>query len=443
MRGNLLEKIKDAGVVGAGGAGFPTHVKLSSKADYLIINGAECEPLLRVDQQLMYRDAEKLLDCIEKLVSVFEFKKAYLCIKKKHKEAIERLKGLIKTDKIEIFTLDDFYPAGDEQVTVYEVTKRIVPEGSIPLKVGCIVLNAETILNIRNSFDSIPVTDTWLTVSGEVPRPVTLRLPIGMRIIDALKIAGLNGTEGKAVIDGGPMMGKVLTDFESPVTKTTKGLIVLEKTHPLIASKTLDMASIIKRSRSACIQCTQCSCLCPRNLLGHNLYPHKIMRSLNYSREDLDSYVHTLICSECNVCELYACPMGLSPRAVNAAFKKELLSSGIRYPAKDKTYNASPAREFRKIPVKALIRRLKLKAFDVEAPVIHTSFIPEMVAIPLKQHAGAASVPLVNAGQEVVKGQLIADIPQGSLGAKIHASISGRVKEVSGFIIIESGGKPC
>lgn len=237
MKELFLEKVKKAGVVGAGGAGFPTHMKLAAQAEYLLVNGAECEPLIRVDQQLMGSYAELLVGCVEKLTQALGFKKAYICIKRKHKEVIVELhKYINKNCNVELFLLEDFYPAGDEQVLVYEVTGRVVPEGSIPIKVGCIVLNVETVLNINSAWNSEPVTEKYLTVTGEVPTPLTLRLPIGTSIKTALKIAGLEDTKGKAVIDGGPMMGKFISDFEAPVTKTTKGLIVIDETHHLVSS---------------------------------------------------------------------------------------------------------------------------------------------------------------------------------------------------------------
>lgn len=181
------------------------------------------------------------------------------------------------------------------------------------------------------------------------------------------------------------MMGKFISDFEAPVTKTTKGLIVIDETHHLVSLKTVDMDKEVKRSKSACIQCSQCSMLCPRNLLGHDLNPHKIMRALNYSLHDKNCYRSALICCQCNICELYACPMGLSPKSVNDALKKELISLGIKYQATDKAYEVSPAREFRKVPVKSLLRRLGLKKYDVEAPLRDLVYIPERV-IRMLQH---------------------------------------------------------
>ncbi|RYD04929.1 hypothetical protein N752_12135 [Desulforamulus aquiferis] len=148
----LLNQIKDAGIIGAGGAGFPTHAKLTAKAEYILLNGAECEPLLRVDQQLMELFPEEIIRGLEAAGRYIEAGKAIIGIKGKHKKVIallkERIAALGLANYMEVMELRDIYPAGDEQVLVHELTKRIVPEASIPLKVGCVVINSETALNI-------------------------------------------------------------------------------------------------------------------------------------------------------------------------------------------------------------------------------------------------------------------------------------------------------
>ena len=149
---DLVNMIKDAGVIGAGGAGFPTHAKLSCQADYILLNGAECEPLLRVDQQLMDLFADEIIKGLDAAGKTIQAHKAIIGIKSKHKHVIarlcERIAALGLSDFMEVMELRDIYPAGDEHVLVRELTQRIVPEASIPLKVGCVVINVETALNI-------------------------------------------------------------------------------------------------------------------------------------------------------------------------------------------------------------------------------------------------------------------------------------------------------
>lgn len=436
---DLIQSIREAGVIGAGGAGFPTHVKLASKAEYVILNGAECEPLLRVDQQLIVKFAEKIIQGLEEIVKLVGAKKAFIGIKSKHKEEIRILKDKLKGNNVvQLCELQDFYPAGDEQTLVNEVTKRVVPEAGIPLKVGCIVTNVETVLNIVRSISGKTVTHTYVTITGKVPKPVTLRLPIGITYREAVEFAGVKDTRGLVFIDGGPMMGKIKTDFEATITKTTKGIIILDENHYLIRKKSMSTAMALRQSKASCLQCRRCTELCPRYLLGHNIQPHLMMRMSKYDRDNLDKVETSSLCCECGVCELYACPAGLSPRLINIYYKQRLAEKGKRYIPSKTTFQVLSSRNYRKIPVKRLISKLGLKEYDVEAPMEEIKCSPKKVKVLLKQHIGAPSIPVVEVGQSVNEGELIGEIPENALGARIHASISGVVKEISNYIEIES-----
>ena len=220
---SLLDKVKDAGVIGAGGAGFPTHVKLAAKAEYILLNGAECEPLLRVDQQLMEIFPDEIIKGFEAARKLVEAKKGIIGIKGKHKKVISILKDRIISlqlgDLIEVKELPDIYPAGDEQVLVYELTGRIVPEVGIPIQVGCVVVNSETALNIYNASLGKPVIEKYITISGDVPKPMTVKVPVGTKTIDVLKLSGIKDFSDYAVIDGGPMMGPVMKNLDGYITK--------------------------------------------------------------------------------------------------------------------------------------------------------------------------------------------------------------------------------
>lgn len=440
MREEIIKQIKAAGVVGAGGAGFPTHVKVNAQAEHVIVNGAECEPLLRVDQQLMATMAEKMVKGLEAVMQSVGASLGTIALKGKYHDAIDALEKAIHGKAIRLFILGDFYPAGDEHVTVYEVTGKIIPEGGIPLKVGCVVNNAETLINVADALDGCPVTDTYLTVTGEVPKPITLKLPIGTSITEVLALAGQTNMQGKLLVEGGPMMGKVVEDFSQPITKTTKGLIVLSVNHPMIKTRNMSLAHIIKQSKAGCIQCMRCTDLCPRHMLGHNLSPHKIMRGLNYMEGDQEVMKMAFSCTECGACE-YACNMMLlSPRRVNALLKQELAKKGIKASPPQKQEVVAPSREFMKIPVKRLISSLGLAPYNVAAPLVELDYAPQKVSIPLKQHIGAPAQPLVEIGQKVERGALIGAIPEGAMGANVHASISGTVREISQCIVIEADG---
>lgn len=435
MREEIVKKVMESGVIGAGGAGFPTHVKVNAAAGYCIVNGAECEPLLRVDQQLMAVKASQVIAGLEAVMQATGAAEGIIALKAKYKEAAKALALLIEHKPIRLFTLGDFYPAGDEHVTVYEVLRRTVPEGAIPLKVGCVVSNVESLINVAQALQGQPVTATYLTITGEVPHPLTLCLPVGTPVQDALALSGLKDCRGKVVIEGGPMMGKVVDDLEQPITKTTKGLIVLPEAHPLVQRKKLTIAQQVRRSKAACIQCSRCSDVCPRNMLGHALKPHRIMCSLNYLQGEEDVIKMSLLCTECGACE-YGCPMELSPRQVNASLKAELAKKGIKLTPAAESPQPSLTREYAKIPIKRLINRMGLKKYDVPAPLKEVSFSPAEVRIPLQQHLGAPCQPVVETGQFVRKGTLVAKIPDGALGANIHASIDGVVTAITDRIVI-------
>lgn len=433
-KGGIAALIREAGVVGAGGAGFPTHVKVNGKAEYVIVNGAECEPLLRVDQQLMAHLPQEMLSGLRAVIEATGAQKGIIALKGKYKQAIAALEREIgQDDPIELFMLGDFYPAGDEQVTVYEVLQRIVPEGGIPLHVGAVVTNVETLLNIHQAMKGIPVTRKYVTVTGAVRRPITVKVPIGTRIGELIDMAGGALMEEFKVIDGGPMMGKVVDDLDRPVTKTTKGLIVLPLGHPVLASKERSVEQMLKQARTSCCHCSMCTEICPRQLLGHQLHPDKLMRLASYHSTCEPNALSTeaFLCSECRLCEI-ACVMNLQPWKLNQLLKKTLNEAGIKNPNNRKPTSANPFREYRKFPVKKLVARLGLEAYNAEAPLAeHMEWDFPLVALERKQHVGAKAEPIVQIGEFVTEGQTIAEIGEGQLGARIHSSISGIVQDIN------------
>lgn len=430
---NLLEKVKEAGIVGAGGAGFPTHVKLNAQAEYILLNGAECEPLLRVDQQLMELFPDEVIKGFEAAGKLVGASKALIGIKGKHKQVIsilkERIDALQVGEFVEVKELKDIYPAGDEQVLVYELTGRVVPEAGIPIHVGCVVINTETALNIYHASINEPVTETYLTVAGDIPNRMTVKVPVGTPIIDVLKLSGIENFDDYAVIDGGPMMGPVMSSLDGYVTKKTKGFILLKKQHPLIKRKSLSMEQAM-RVNKVCEQCRLCTDMCPRYMLGHDMQPHKIMRVTGYQLENVEDQKIAYLCCQCNLCELFACPIGLYPRTANLFAKQKLAEKNIRYNPVHKEFNARKNREFRLVPSKRLIARLGLKDFDQPAPMTEITLKPEVVYIAKRQHVGAPVIPIVSVGDHVDAGQMIGKIPENSLGAVIHTSISGTIEEI-------------
>ncbi|MCR4672154.1 MAG: 4Fe-4S dicluster domain-containing protein [Lachnospiraceae bacterium] len=437
---NTLEMIKEAGVIGAGGAGFPTHVKLNAKADYLLLNGAECEPLLRVDQQLMARHPEEVLAGLAAAQEITGAGKVIIGIKESHPDVIRIMKDAIRAaglaDTFSVGTLPNVYPAGDEQVLVYELTGRIVPETSIPISVGCVVINAETAANVYRAVSGIPVTLKYVTVTGDVPNPVTLKVPVGTPLQLLFEYAGRTDLTGYEVINGGPMMGPLLTPQDKYVTKKTKGLIVLPGDHRLVMLKKRSMSSARKLNRSACEQCSICTDLCPRHLLGHSTAPHKMVRAMAYGMPASEKTATALTCCQCNLCEYYSCPAGIQPKMANVYYMGLDREAGIKK-APLPEYRAVPQREMRMVPSARLIERLRLREYNVPAPLIEEKVvIPDYVGIGLHDHVGAPAVPAVREGDRVSRGQKIAEPPEGALGCPVCSSIDGTVEAIDGGNII-------
>ncbi len=432
---NIVEMVKNAGVVGAGGAGFPTHVKLQSQVDTVIANGAECEPILKIDQQMMVLYADKVVRGVELAMESTGAKRGIIALKKKYHDATESLNRSIASSpnrSISLFELDNFYPAGDEFITVYEVTKRLIPEGGLPLQVGCVVDNVVTLINIAKAVESSKaVTERPVTISGAVKNPVSLILPVGTPVKRAIEIAGGVSVDDYTIIDGGPMMGVIITEGDV-ITKKTSGILVLPSEHEVVFQKTNRHA--IKQVKSACEQCQDCTEICPRYLLGHNFECHKIQRTVQAGKSAHLTAV--FMCSECGLCD-WVCPVKLTPRRTNQLIKRELIKKGIKNPHNNKPYQTREMRAYRKVNTARVVARNDVLKYDVPAPLNDNEFDIKEVKMPLHQNVGVPSVPVVKVGDSVVKEQLIADIPEGKLGAKLHASISGKVVEVSDCIKIE------
>lgn len=445
MNESCLYKIRQAGIVGGGGAGFPTHVKLNCKPEYLIVNGMECEPVLATDRYIMRHYAPELVYTLTKIGEEIGAGECVFSLKETYTEEIAALETAIREagSPVEIKTVQSCYPAGDEQVVVYETTGRVVPYLDIPISTGCVVMNVSTLLACYNAFDDTPFTHRFLTVAGAVKDPCIVYAPIGISFAECIALAG--GPDGDladmTIVSGGPMMGRLPgNDPETMfVEKTTSGILLLPKED--YRRQNLDLARIRKTAQTSCIQCTQCTELCPRHLLGHPLEPHKIMRKLAYNelKDVMDDPVirSAALCSECGVCEMYACPMMLKPRSVNGLIKQELAKAGIRHPKATAPTEPHPMREDRKVPSHRLAIRIGVGAYYGQQINRLCIAEPDTVCIASKQGIGAPTELKVKAGDRVSAGQLIAACPDGKMGADVHAPFGGRVTEAGRYIVIE------
>lgn len=432
----IVSFVRQAGVVGAGGAGFPTHVKLGARVQTYIVNGAECEPLLYKDKELMRLYAERLVHGLGLAVAATGAARAVIAVKAKYHDAIEALQRAAAGQRIEFCFLDNFYPAGDEYVLVQQVTGRLIPPGGIPLQVGAAVNNVETLINVSLAAEGVPVTLKALTVAGAVARPGSFVVPLGTTLGEVLALAGGASVPDPVALEGGAMMGRPVTDMTRPVTKTSGGFIVLPREHALVRRKLASEEVNVRIARSACDQCCFCTELCPRYLMGYAIEPHKVMRSVGFAGEQEASWARLgLLCCECGLCELYSCPEGLPPKEMCVRSKKVWAARGVKPEPLQGLGRAHPMQEARRVPVDRLIHRLGLTRWNVPAPLQESTVEPARVQLLLKQHVGAAARPVVREGDRVEAGRLVAEIPEGQLGAPLHASITGTVSRIDAHSI--------
>ncbi|MCK5572521.1 MAG: SLBB domain-containing protein, partial [Bacteroidetes bacterium] len=200
---SLQEDIRAAGVVGAGGGGFPAHVKAGAQVEFVIANGAECEPLIHKDYELMLHKPREIVDGLKRLMEATGASRGILGVKKKNDKVIEAFSAAIEDSRISLHLLGDFYPSGDEYILVYDAIGRLIPPQGIPLDVGVVVNNVETLYNIARAADGVPVTQKFITVAGAVKKPMTGVVPIGTRYRDALEMAGGSVLSEYALFTGG------------------------------------------------------------------------------------------------------------------------------------------------------------------------------------------------------------------------------------------------
>ncbi len=293
----IIDKVATAGIVGMGGATFPTHIKLTpppaTKAEVLIINGVECEPYLTSDHQLMMEKTEEILVGVSILMKALNVNRAVIGIENNKKDAISKFNKLIKAyPGVSVLPLKVQYPQGGEKQLIDATIKRQVPSGQLPISVGAVVQNVGTTFAVYEAVQkNKPLVERVVTVTGkDVKKPCNVLSRIGIPITNLIDFAGgLPETTGK-VISGGPMMGKALASIEVPVTKGTSGVLIVQ---------TLEAK---RKQMRDCIRCAKCIDVCP---MGLN--PTLLMTLTEYSEWDRAEKERVMDCIECGSCS-YTCP---------------------------------------------------------------------------------------------------------------------------------------
>jgi Na+-translocating ferredoxin:NAD+ oxidoreductase RnfC subunit len=360
-------------------------------------------------------------------------KQGIIGLKAHYTDAVTALQKVLPADGlIKLHLLENYYPAGDEFLLVYETTGKVIPEGGIPLHVGVVVSNVISLLQIAEAINGKPVTERTITLAGEFREPKIVTVPIGTTYKDLVAMAGGVNCNDAVLIDGGPMMGRIVNDLDAGVGKTSSGLLAFPADHFVVNMAQKPVSQMIKQSKAACCQCFRCSDLCPRNLLGHNLFPHKTMRTIDYNQaEPADHITSAYLCSQCGVCELIACDfMQLSPRKIYAAYKQELMAKGIKNPHNRKNLQPHSQFENRKVAIPTLMKKIAITKYAGELDFAGQQRV-RLVRIPLNRHVGVPAVPSVDVGQKVRMCDVIAASPEDKLGAFYHASIAGKVTKIT------------
>jgi electron transport complex protein RnfC len=300
--------VKEAGIVGLGGAGFPTHVKLTpkddSKIEYVIVNGAECEPYLTSDYRMMLEEPESLVAGLKIILQLFDNAKGVIGIENNKPEAISKLSALVKDEpRITVCPLKTKYPQGGERSLIYAVTGRKINSSMLPADVGCIVNNVDTVISIYNAVaKTTPLIRRIITVTGDaVTKPQNYSVRTGTSYTELIEASGGFKTEPEKVISGGPMMGQALFNMNIPVTKTSSALTAMTKDEVAVHAPT------------ACIRCGRCINVCPSNVI-----PQMMMEAAEHNDVEKFEKLDGMECCECGCCS-YICP---AKRPMTQAFKE-------------------------------------------------------------------------------------------------------------------------
>ena len=291
---DLLDALKQSGIVGLGGAGFPTYVKFATdkKIEYLVVNGAECEPFITSDSVTMVDSAKDILKAIDVLTKRFKIDKVIIGIEKNKPEAIIKMREIAeKNDKISVKVLPSLYPQGGEKVLVYHTTGRVIPMGKLPIDVGCVVINSTTLATIGKYIKTgMPLVEKCITVDGgAVEKPQNVIAPIGTPVSELLNFCGMK-SEPKKILYGGPMMGIAVPDIDAPVLKNTNAILALNE------------QQAEEPKTTACIKCGSCAHHCP-----FGIDPTRIAEAKKQQDIELLKKVGTELCMECGCCS-FVCP---------------------------------------------------------------------------------------------------------------------------------------
>jgi Na+-translocating ferredoxin:NAD+ oxidoreductase RnfC subunit len=359
-----------------------------------------------------------------------------LGVKEKKKAVVAAAQEACAGSRVRVHLLGDYYPAGDEYDLVFAVTGRLIPPQGLPLHVGAVVSNVETLVQVAAAADGRPVTHKVVTIAGAVATPSTFEVPLGTSYLDLIEAAGGSTCDDPVLQIGGMMMGRTSESLDVPITKTDAGAIVLPREHKAMERKLRPKEAQARIGRSACDQCRYCTEFCPRFLLGYAVEPHQVMRGLGFTKAGASQWnPWASLCCSCGLCTLYACPEDLYPKEACDDAKIDLRATGFKWtgPAPVKPH---PFHDGRRVPIERLVSKLGIAAWDHPAPFRPFPREITRLELPLKQSAGSAVIPAVREGQQVRAGEVLGEPPPGALGAPLHAPMAARVESLRSDVLV-------
>ncbi len=414
----MIDAARAAGIVDATGQPLDARLRAASRPRVLVVDATDGDPAVGSARRGAAANPDRRIAGLRAAAEATGATRAVVAVERRAGEVARALAA------VPVHLVDDLAGCGDPADLAWDVTGR---------HDGVLVLDAASIVALGAALGGEPVIERVVTVAGSVARPGVGLVPVGTTVEDLVAAAG--GTTcgaGWMALGDGPLAGRPL-DRDDVVTKGTRAIFVGAAGSDLVRRARLSVADSVRRSLSACERCAMCTDACPPRLLGGRLRPDELVRALGAPATAQAELVAALECTACGLCDV-ACPSGLSPRALVTAAARALVDRDVGSSPAERGH-PHEARAHRRLGVGLVARRLGLGDGPLELPWEHWSIPPATVVLPLKMSLGHAARPLVRAGDRVLRGQLVGDVPEGAVGARLHASIGGIVDAITGGAI--------
>lgn len=430
-RNAIINAVRFAGIVDSGDGKEPAYRKLMAKADTVIANGVDAEPLLATNTTLLQRRPDLVVDGLKLAMKATRAQEGILAISASQ-PLLESLSQALPSDgSISIFAREQNDPAGDEIHLVYDAKKRVIPQGGVPEDAGVVVCNVSSLAQMARAVSGKAVTEKLVSVVGEVHNPKVVKVPIGTTYESLLHLAGGTTHRDVTVLDGGPLRGVPVQDLQHGITRTTHGITVLSSEHSVVQTKRKTTSEMLRAAKTSCTSCMRCTDMCPRYLAGHDIVPHQMMQALNHNQIQPQHLASSFLCTNCGVCDMLACDvMKLSPRQFFAETRNELLQQGLApTPKSNSSTQLRSTYHNAKMSQSMLLKKLNLQRYQRKLPYEGMKRVG-WVRVPLGANLNISVAPQVQLGERVRMGDVIAQSPWDQWGIRYHASIAGKVSDI-------------